>query len=318
MSVCGEMTAKNVIDMIKEGVMSCTGGKTEAAGQGRAFTRRQGAWQTMRGLLVLCAVAALAGQKENPYGEPPRIPRLRAAPAMDGDLGEWRGRAHSDGVWDLSRLRETPWYDPKINRLTLHPGEKGGPEEDLQARYYIAWDAEYLYLGAEVRDNVNDVADPAHQPKRWYFKDAICWFIEAPRTEVPKKFGEGDNAFCFVIDPSKPPHGAWWRHGAPGRTYLEEPLPRDAVDYAIRMTRPGSGDFVLEARVRMGPTLGRSVASWRPPAEGDRWGIEIVHTDPDGGAYGGHFLIYGRGDDDATWGPVVLSGPVEPVDRKPD
>jgi len=51
------------------------------------------------------------------------------------------------------------------------------PEEDLQARYYTAWDDKYLYLGAEVKDNVNDVTDPQHEPKRWYYKDAICWFI---------------------------------------------------------------------------------------------------------------------------------------------
>src|SRR5215831_5191639 len=48
---------------------------------------------------------------------------------------------------------------------------------------------------------------------------------------------------------------------------------------------------------------------------GDVYGLEIVHTDPDGGDYGGHFLIYGRGDDDSTWGRMELTGPIQPIER---
>ena len=129
----------------------------------------------------------------------------------------------------------------------------------------------------------------------------------------------GDNAFCFVIDAKKPPYGAWWRHGAPGKTYIEEPLPATAVDYTIRMNPWGRsrGDFILEARVAMAPTLGKSSPRWHTPRVGDVYGLEIVHTDPDGGDYGGHFLIYGRGDDDSTWGRMVLAAPIQPIERKP-
>lgn len=241
-----------------------------------------------------------------------QIPRLERAPRIDGDLADWRAHAFSDGLWDLERLRHSPWYDPAINRLTLHPGESG---VDLEARYYIAWDAENIYLGADVTDNVNDVADPAHGPKRWYYKDAICWFLEAPRRAAGQKFGEGDNAFCFVIDAKRPDYAAWWRHGAPGRTYIEEPLPSDAVEYSIRRGR--NGNFTLEARVALKPTFGASTPRWTGPREGLELGMEIVHTDPDGADYGGHFLIYGRGDDDSTWGRFTLTGPQGPVERKP-
>jgi hypothetical protein len=269
-------------------------------------------------LLLLAGLALTAGQKQDPYGYPIRVPRLEHAPRIDGDLAEWKYVAFTDGLWDILRLRQAPWYDPAINRLTDHTNEPP-PEEDLQARYYTAWDDKYLYLGAEVKDNVNDVTDPQHEPKRWYYKDAICWFIEAPREDTAKKFGEGDNAFCFVIDARKPAYGAWWRHGAPGKTYIEEPLPGGTVDYAIRMN-PWSrspGDFILEARVAMAPTLGKSSPRWHAPRIGDVYGIEIVHTDPDGGDYGGHFLIYGRGDDDSTWGRMELTGPIQPIERKP-
>jgi hypothetical protein len=65
------------------------------------------------------------------------------------------------------------------------------------------------------------------------------------------------------------------------------------------------------------PTFGASTPRWTAPREGAELGMEIVHTDPDGADYGGHFLIYGRGDDDATWGRFTLAGPQGPVERKP-
>jgi hypothetical protein len=256
----------------------------------------------------------LAGQAGDPYNYPIAVPRLESAPAIDGDLSEWRDRAFSDGVWDIARIAKTPWYDPARNRLTVH-GDEASADQDLQARYFIAWDDEYLYLGAEVRDNVNDVADPAHEPKRWYYKDSVCWFIEAPRNNAAKNFGEGDNAFCFVIDPQRPPHAAWWRHGAPGKTYIEEPIPAESADYLTKLTGH-QGDFVLEARVAMKSTLGASSPNWHVPKAGDAYGLEIVHTDPDGGEYGGHFIIYGTGDDDSTWGLMELAPRISAIERK--
>lgn len=248
------------------------------------------------------------------------LPLLSRAPRIDGDLSEWRDLAFTDGLWDLFRLRQQAWFQPGRNRLTDHgtpSAPEPRPEEDLAARYFTAWDADYLYLGAEVRDNANDASDPAHEPKRWYFKDSVCWFVEAPRDTAPESFGRGDNAFCFVIDASRPPYGAWWRHGTATERYLEEPLPAGAVDYALRVDPAGTGrgDFALEARVRMAVTLGASDPDWQPPLPGHEYGLQIVHCDPDGGPYGGHFLVYGTGDDDGSWGRAVLSDPIEAVGR---
>ncbi len=246
------------------------------------------------------------------------VPYLESAPVIDGTLSEWKDYAFTDGVWDIYRLRHTFWYDDgRRNRLTDH-GNEAHPEDDLQARYYVAWDQNNLYFGAEVKDNVNDVEDANHQPKSWYSKDSICFFVEAPRDEAPEWFGQGDNAFCFVIDRTRPPYAAWWRHGTPSETYLEEPIPAQAVDYALTFNPWGTGtaDFVLEARVAMALTLGVSDPRWSVPQIGDVYGLEIVHCDPDGGAYGGHFMIYGTGDDDATWGRMILSGPQRPIERR--
>jgi hypothetical protein len=259
---------------------------------------------------ALVLYLALAGLLAPCWSQDSRlpVPRLVQPPVIDGNLAEWRNLAFSDGVWTIDRLRQSPWYDPKINRLTLHPGEQEG-DLDLEATYYLAWDSQYLYLGAEAKDNVNDVTDPQPEDQRWYYKDAVCWFIEGPWDTISEQFGRGDNAFCFVIDATRPSYAAWWRHGTATARYVEEPLPPAAVDYQITMNPWGRSpaDFALEARVRLADTVGVSDPSWRPPKVEDAYGLEIVHTDPDGGDYGGHFLIYGRGDDDATWGKVVLT-----------
>ncbi len=264
------------------------------------------------GILLMCSTAVWSADSPTLY-----VPRLAAPPAIDGDLAEWKELAFTDGVWDIYRLRHAPWFEPARNRLTDH-GDEPSPAEDLQARYYTAWDENYLYLGAEVRDNANDVEDPEPADKRWYFQDCICWFMEGPRDEAPEFFGQGDNAFCFVADVRRPPAAAWWRHGSPDSTYLEEPLPAAAVEYQLRMDPWGrsQGDFILEARVDLRATFGKSDPRWAPPQVGDEYGLEIVHTDPDGGPYGGHFIVYGTGDDDSTFGRMILVGPSAPVERR--
>ena len=246
------------------------------------------------------------------------VPYLEESPTIDADLTDWKDRAFTDGVWDIYRIQHEPWYDEgRRNRLTYQNENEPHPEDDLRARYYTAWDDEYLYLGAEVVDNVNDVDDPDHAPQRWYFKDSICWFIEAPGDDAPEWFARGDNAFCFVIDDRRPDYNAWWRHGSADADYLEEPIPSDGVEYALKMNPwgTGEGDFILEARVKMASTFPLSDPSWQPPQVGHEYRMEIVHCDPDGGPYGGHLMIYGTGDNDLTWARMILTGPQTPIER---
>jgi hypothetical protein len=66
----------------------------------------------------------------------------------------------------------------------------------------------------------------------------------------------------------------------------------------------------------MAPTLGRSDPNWHAPRPGDNYRLQIFHTDPDGGDYGGHILLYGKGNDDSTWAQMTLTEPIKPIDRK--
>jgi len=270
---------------------------------------------------MLLFFAILLGINITLYGQINTVinaPLLTVTPVIDGDLSEWRDLAHNDGVWDINRIKNSSFYQfdrGNRNRLTNH-GENSSLEEDLQARYFIAWDHTYLYLGAEVHDNVRDIDDPDPAPKRWYFRDAICWFMEAPRDRASEFFGQGDNAFCFTASTKKVEHYAWWRHGNSRETYIEEPLPLTESSYMV-IDRPewGAGGFALEAKVSFSETFKVSDPRWTPPSIGDEYSIEIVHTDPDGGDYGGHFMIYGNGDNDNTWAPLILSGPSSEIIR---
>ena len=262
-------------------------------------------------LLLAVLYAPLFAQPSSPILA---IPQLAQEPVIDGNLSEWKEYAHNDGVWDMRRITQSPFYAldrGARNRLTIH-GNEGSLQSDLSARYYLAWDETNFYFGAEVNDNVNDTEDPDPADKRWYFRDAICWFMEGPRDLASEWFGQGDNAFCFTASSEKLPRHAWWRHGASGKTYIEEPIPN--VEWHVEFTGV-KGNFVLEAKVEMASTVGQSDPNWRPAQVGHEYGVEIVHTDPDGGDYGGHFMIYGNGDDDITWGHAVLVGPQTPVGR---
>lgn len=254
-------------------------------------------------LLFGAAVPAAQGQEQALKA----IPFLTEKPTIDGDLSEWKDVAFTDGVWDLERVKKASWYHSKRNRLIVHEHEDTSAV-DLSATYYIAWDRHYLYFGAAVKDNRNDVMDAKHEPKRWYYKDAIAWFIEAPKDSIEESFGEGDHAFCFVIDPERPDYGAWWRHGSKTETYIEEPLPTEAVRYALTMNpwNRSEADYILEARVKLKATFGKGEKRWKKRLFQNNCGMMIVHCDPDGAEYGGHLLIYGKGDKDSSWGAIRL------------
>jgi hypothetical protein len=245
-----------------------------------------------------------------------RLPYLEKPAVIDGDLNEWKEYAFHDGTWDIYRVRNSDWYDPKRNRLTDH-GNEPSPGEDLSSKYYMAWDSTYLYLGAEVTDNINDFDDSLHKPERWYYKDCVCWFIEAPGDTLSESFSTGDNAFCFVADQRKPDYAVWWRHGSARKKYIEEPLPARSHEYTLRMdsSKPRTGNYTIEAKINMAQTFRASDPSWRTPRIGDIYRLEIVHTDPDGGDYGGHLILYGKGDNDRTWTEMILSPPQQPVQR---
>ena len=143
-------------------------------------------------------------------------------------------------------------------------------------------------------------------PYRWYYKDCVAWFIEAPGDTIDEKFSQGDHAFCFMPDTTYREHPPWWRHGNVETSYIEEAIPAKELDYAIKLF-PGSHDFHIEARISWKKIFTLADPNWNGVKLGQLIRLMIVHTDPDGGDYGGHLLIYGQGDQDNSWTWAKLS-----------
>ncbi|MEO0472380.1 MAG: sugar-binding protein [Bacteroidota bacterium] len=245
------------------------------------------------------------------FGQHDSIPFLGQAVTIDGDVSEWKEHAFHDGLWDMHRVAASDWYHPARNRITLHPGENSSLSEDLQARYYLAWDTAFLYLGAEVWDNAIDVSGHREGERRWYDKDCVAFFIESPGDSISEKFGRGDHGFCLVPDSTFPANATWWRSGSPDTNYLEYPL--NDCEYDMRIHASG---YVLEAKVDLARTFGKRDPQWPGWHQGSKIRLCIVHTDPDGGGYGGHLLMYGKGDDDASWQMFRLGGEKKIIQRR--
>ena len=155
----------------------------------------------------------------------------------------------------VAPARHAPWSDPKINRLTDH-GNEPALEDDLAARYYIAWDSQYLYLGAEVTDNSNDVSDPARTQALVLQRRNLLVYRSATHT-ASQKVRRGRQCVMFVIDACKPDYG----HGggaAAGQDVHRrtDSKKRPPIRHPHAAERETKGHFILEARIAMIPTLG--------------------------------------------------------------
>ena len=229
------------------------------------------------------------------------IPHANVSLNIDGDLADWKNYAYSQGKWNLKRSSSEPWHSPKRSRLINEADEPTG-SIDLSSTFYIAWSDSGLILGAEVEDNILDVVETEHLDERWYNKDGVAWFFELPYDTIPKRFAAGSVALCFIADTSYPEYGAWMRYGNDSADYLEQAIPKETQEYSVKVTTDG---YIIEAFVSW--ELFRKYGQFSEEITETLGSMMIVNCDPDGGEYGGHLLIYGKGDNDATWTQITFS-----------
>lgn len=270
--------------------------------------------------MIICSTAFAGPQdksKKQDIDITGRIPKIEVPVKIDGDLSEWKTLSFTDGVWDIFRVSKCSWFCER-NRLT-----RQNPDDmlldDLSARYYTGWDEKYMYFGAEVKDNFNDVNSPPGLRHKMCFMDAVAWYLEMPADDKNEKFDPEINCLWFIADADKPEHGAFWRHSIKGKeSYIFEPMPENAVEYEVTMNpwNRSKADYIIEGKVEMAKIFKANGLDFKTPKTGDIYRMMIVHTDPDGGDYGGHLLIYGSGDKENTWGKFILSEKAKPIQRK--
>ena len=234
------------------------------------------------------ALAGAAGASPHHVLE---VERFAAAPAIDGEFADWSG-AHwtrfYPGAPQMSGFNEL-----RDDGVSEPPGT-AGTAADLSGRFSIRWDDGWIYLAADVTDNVHDVSGGTSLT--WYLKDAIALYLDVPDDGDGGEWIPGDHAFAFVADPSGPEDGRWWRRGEAEGS--EESTAPPGTRLAVALTGTG---YRIEAAVPMGPLTERT-PEWRPPFAGRPAGFFLLAADPDGGAERVSQILYGGDDDnDANW-----------------
>ncbi|MBM3277432.1 MAG: hypothetical protein FJY95_05045 [Candidatus Handelsmanbacteria bacterium] len=243
------------------------------------------------GLALLLGGAEAVGAHPNLVAE---AARAQKPPRVDGDLGEWEGSR-----W----LELAPGDSLAGSRLGDDgPGEGGvaGTAADLSARLLLAWDEQWLYLAAQVRDNVRDV-DGGEQGQ-WFCRDGVALFLDVPRDADGPVWFVGDHAFVFTADPALPPEGRWWRHG--DQRGRQEGLAPPQTQLAVALEETG---YRLEAAIPMA-VLSLFTPTFRAPFAGRTVGFMLLVTDPDGGPrpFGGQLSYGGQNDNDQFWAQLRL------------
>ena len=80
------------------------------------------------------------------------------------------------------------------------PTGTAGTAADLSGTFALQWDEKWIYLAAQVTDNVHDIQKGS--PREWYFRDAVNLFLAVPRTTmVPTGTGETTSFPSLPIPP---------------------------------------------------------------------------------------------------------------------
>ena len=221
------------------------------------------------------------------------IERTETPPVIDGDISEW-GETH----W-IRLARDAPNMPPVLIGSRLRDDGAAelegtaGTDEDLSGAFTLQWDEEWIYLAAQVADNVRDIEGT--KSSEWWCKDGVTLFLDVPLDGDGSDWIQGDHTFSFVADSTYPEDGRWWRNG----DFTGETAPPETQ---LAVQEGENGDYVLEAAIPMA-ALTEATPEWSPPFEGRIVGFMLMVTDPDGGGtpYGGQLMYGGTSDDDASW-----------------
>jgi serine phosphatase RsbU (regulator of sigma subunit)/ligand-binding sensor domain-containing protein len=223
------------------------------------------------------------------------IEKTEAPPQIDGDISDW-----SQVEW-IRLAQDAPNMPPEIspwsglgNDGATEPTGTAGTDADLSGSFALRWNEEWIYLAAQITDNVHDVLGGDRE--QWFLRDGISLYLDVPLDGDGIDCIQGDHSFSFVADSTYPDSGKWWRNGeivgeiAPPETKL-----------AVELDE--TGNYVLEAGIPMSALM-ESTPQWRPPF-GDRMvGFMVIVTDADGkggNPFGGQLVYGGIDDNDANW-----------------
>ena len=205
------------------------------------------------------------------------VPTISLTPptafAADGDLSEW----YDSGIEPfMIGATDNSYGTPNVGTGTVDD------DNDLHGTFYVAVDNDYLYIAAEVLDNV--VVDD--QASGWWTSDVVQVCIGLYDQRGPKHVGmqrgeEPDYKLYFLPDGAHSDNGAGMlaEHGD-GNYYHEVFNPDYVLEFRISLD-----DILIDDDVRL------------TPANGMRTPFEPMIHDNDGDGWEGQLVLSATNDD---------------------
>lgn len=226
--------------------------------------------------LPLAATATPRGSGPAPV----EAPRVAAPPAIDGSLADWGAPATTASAYIV-------YTAPGIE-----------PVASVTARWQLAWDADYLYVGVSVTDNRHVQTQSGRLA---YRGDSVELQIDTQRNTPPDSRVAPDD-FQLLLSPGDfAGNGpSFWRfQGNPNGAFSDTDSP--AVPVAAQRTADG---YVLESAVPW------SLLATTPTA-GLRLGLALNVNDNDSAESAAQEMMLSnvsgrRLSDPSTWGVLVL------------
>ena len=183
-----------------------------------------------------------------------------------------------------------------------------GGDADLSATVALLWNDDYLYVAAEVMDDVHDVGDSV--PGQWWWEDSISLFFNLSGDAQGDQWLDGDNGFSFLFAEAGTAGAVWWRQGHDSG--VEEIPGGQGVEVAVEFTAMG---YVLEAAIPMKDLSANIGYEFGPEV-----GFTMLLADPDGDCQDSpcQLMWVGTGDDQAGWGTLTFSDPKDDEPECPD
>ena len=249
-------------------------------------------------ILIVSILAPSTGMaKDRPYGSVDAYKAIKPI-VIDGVLDDWaevkwievsEGASFVSGN-EFNSLSDDGASEPAGTALT---------DADLSSKISLRWDEEYLYIAANVIDNVRDLNPTAHESV-WYLRDAVTLFLDVPKDGDGAPWISGDHSFSFTADNEIT---NWWRHGDV-TGHRELPMPNSVKSVVVQGSE---GNYLLEAAIPM-EILNEFTPDWVGPFEGKEIGFLLLLTDMDGtnAPIVAQLMYGGDGDHDGTWSTLRL------------
>lgn len=227
---------------------------------------------------LLLAAPLTTGGERAPSEEPRttyQAPHATAPPVIDGDPGDpaWAG---------------APWAG--INHLVLGEAPEG---DDFRARYKVLWDRDYLYILAEIHDDVLHDAHPDPLDNYWE-DDTFEVLLDADHSGGDHHYSYNAFAYHIALDNQAVDIGPW-RSAADREAGRENR--RTFPGHVLSRWQRSAGPVYWEVRVavygddyRDHYPLGETPASPETLSAGDVLGFMLAYCDNDGDPHRERFM----------------------------